>query len=153
MEEPVLHRIARLRRARDDGFTLIEMLVVVLVVGILTAIAVPVFIGQQDQAHRSQVESDIHHLVLEMESLHVGNEAAYTAPDPAGIALTEGVSIELFVSPDGRSFFLQGSSAKLAEGGLRYYFSSADGLLGWEDRPGFAMPALPALTESYGLTP
>jgi type II secretion system protein G len=76
----------------DKGFTLIEMLIVMIIIGILAAIVIPNFIRMQDRAKEASVKANMHTIQLAFEDFSTRTDGVY--PDHAGSVTLTGETLQ-----------------------------------------------------------
>lgn len=62
---------------KQSGFTLVEMLIVVVVIGILVAVAIPNFAGAKDRARNGAVQANVHVIQVALERYAIDNTGHY----------------------------------------------------------------------------
>jgi type IV pilus assembly protein PilA len=67
---------------REEGFTLIEVLAVMIIIGILAAIAIPTFFNQRNKASDSSAKEMAHTSQVAMETLATDNNGSYSTGSP-----------------------------------------------------------------------
>jgi type IV pilus assembly protein PilA len=81
------------RRAltRQGGFSLIEVLVVMLILGVLAAIALPAFLGQQEKSEDADAKSNARNLVSLVDSCYTSKDDYSQCSDQAALGGNIGI--------------------------------------------------------------
>jgi type IV pilus assembly protein PilA len=86
-------------RARKKGFTLIELIIVILVLGILAAIAIAKFVDVKERAYVATMKADLRNFALYEQNYLMDSQGSYFAGNGAaqGFVPTVGVTVNAAV--------------------------------------------------------
>ena len=108
---------------KDKGFTFIEVLVVVAIIGILSAIAIPQFEEYRARGFDARAKSDLRNVATAEEAYFVDNEKYVACPDaqsctnvlPGITSISNGVTISIVLNNDGfygKAYHKDGTGAR-----------------------------------------
>ena len=89
----------RRRQENEEGFTLIELMVVVLIIAILLAIAIPTFLGARDRANDRAAQSSLRNALTAAKTLFTDSQDYTTATASALPAIEPSLQYVAGTSP------------------------------------------------------
>ena len=113
--------------ASDAGFTMIELLVVMVIIAILAAISIPIFLHNREKAVDASIKSDLHTVAEAQETAYV-DARTYFSVLPANVPVSQdnGITITLSTTESADAYCLVGANPAATQHWV--YLSNKGGL-------------------------
>jgi len=114
------------------GFTLIELMIVIAIIGILAAIAIPQFAAYRARSHNASANSDIRNAMTTQEAYYVDNETYATSvaqltDSTYGLVLSSGVEdIFTVASASDSSYEMRCWNTNAGDRAVTFWVSTSD---------------------------
>ena len=98
----MLLKLRQRMASEESGFTLVELLVVMLILGLLIAVAIPTFFNQKQKANDADSKAMAHTAQTAIETYATDHSGSYVGADQAALTAIEG-TVDATVAVSGTS--------------------------------------------------
>jgi prepilin-type N-terminal cleavage/methylation domain-containing protein len=97
------NKLKQMRR-REEGFTIVELLIVIVVIAILAALVITAYLGIQARARDAERQSDIRAIVTAVQAQGTIDDGAYVSCPDVTTANVDNLEAEALEPPQGGTY-------------------------------------------------